>query len=90
MLDDEKHDVCERFITYGKITVEEGCALIRLGNEAIRIAYDPAVFAPIVTPVTYSAHMGVEKHLFTLDFHAMANGAFAAKFLVTPVSQKEG
>ena len=90
MLDDEKHDVCERFITYGKITVEEGCALIRLGNEAIRIAYDPDVFAPIVTPVTYSAHMGVKRHLFTLDFHSMAQGAFTGRFIITPESQKEG
>ena len=61
-----------------------------LEETRMRIAYDPAVFAPIVTPVTYSAHMGVKRHLFTLDFHAKANGAFAAKFLVTPVSQKEG
>lgn len=90
VLDEEKHDVCERFITYGKVTVEENCALIRLNEQAIRIAYDPAVFAPIVAPVTYSAHMGVEKHLFTLDFHAMAQGAFTARFVITPAVPKKG
>lgn len=90
VLDEEKHDVCERFITYGKVTVEEGCALIRLNEQTIRIAYDPAVFAPIVAPVTYSAHMGVERHLFTLDFHAMAQGAFTARFVITPAAPKKG
>lgn len=90
VLDEEKHDVCERFITYGKVTVEENCALIRLNEQAIRIAYDPAVFAPIVAPVTYSAHMGVERHLFTLDFHAMAQGAFTARFVITPAVPKKG
>ena len=90
VLDEEKHDVCERFITYGKVTIEENCALIRLNEQAIRIAYDPAVFAPIVAPVTYSAHMGVEKHLFTLDFHAMAQGAFTARFIITPAVPKKG
>lgn len=87
VLDSEKHDVCERFITYGKITVEEGRALIRLGEQAVALSYDPAVFAPIVTPVSYSAHMGVERHLFTLDFHAMVQGSFTARFTITPVSQ---
>lgn len=89
-LDDEKHDVCERFITYGKVSIEEGCALIRLKDQAIRIDYDPAVFAPIVTPVTYSAHMGVQRHLFTLDFHVMAKGAFEARFTIHPETPKKG
>jgi len=84
VLDDEPHDICERFITYGKITVEEGRALIRLGDQTIAVSYDPAVFTPIVTPVSYSAHMGVEKHLFTLDFHATAQGAFTARFTMIP------
>jgi len=86
---DGMHDVCERFITYGQVTVGDGCALIRLGNETIRIAYDPAVFVPVVTPVAYSAHMGVERHLFTLDFHAMAQGVLTAVFTITPV-RKDG
>ena len=89
-LNEEKHDVCERFITYGKVTVEDGCAVIRLNEQAIRMDYDPAVFAPIVTPVTYSAHMGVKRQLFTLDFHAMVQGAFRACFTIRPVTAKKG
>ncbi len=90
VLDGEKHDVCERFITYGQVTVENGCALIRLGEQAIRIAYDPAVFTPTITPVSYSAHMGVQRHLFTLDFHAMAQGALTARFTISPETPKKG
>ncbi len=90
VLDDEKHDLCERFITYGRVTVEEGRALIRLGEQAISIAYDPEVFAPIVNPVRYSAHMGVERSLFTLDFHAMAQGTFEASFVISPITPKKG
>lgn len=89
-LNEEKHDVCERFITYGKVTVEDGCAVIRLNEQAIRVDYDPALFAPIVTPVTYSAHMGVKRQLFTLDFHAMVQGAFRACFTIRPVTAKKG
>lgn len=90
VLDADKHDVCERFITYGKVTVEEGCALIRLNEQAIRIACDPAVWTPVVTPVSYSAHMGVKRNLFTLDFHAAAKGAFTAQFCITPAASKKG
>ena len=85
VLDDKKHDVCERLITYGTVTIEEGRALIRLGEQAVSIAYDPAVFTPIVTPVSFSAHLGVEKRLFTLDFHTMAQGALTARFVISPV-----
>ena len=85
VLDDKKHDLCERFITYGQVTVEDGCAVIRLNEQAIRIDYDSAVFAPVVNPVSYSAHMGVQRHLFTLDFHTMAHGALTARFVISPV-----
>lgn len=85
VLDDKKHDLCERFITYGQVTVEDGCAVIRLNEQVIRIDYDSAVFAPVVNPVSYSAHMGVQRHLFTLDFHTMAHGALTARFVISPV-----
>ena len=89
-LDGQKHDLCERFITYGQITLEEGCARICLGEQAICIGYDTAVFAPVVTPVSYSAHMAVERHLFTLDFHASAHDALTARFTIRPAVQKKG
>ena len=76
--------------TLAAVTVENGCALIRLGEQAIRIAYDPAVFTPTITPVSYSAHMGVQRHLFTLDFHAMAQGALTARFTISPETPKKG
>jgi len=90
VLDEEKHDVCERFITYGKVTVEENRALIRVGQETIALGYDASVFAPVVTPVSYAAHMGEERHLFTLDFHARKKGAFTARFVITPAAPKKG
>ena len=83
-LDHEKHDICERFVTFGQVTVEEGRATVQLGSEKIHICYDEAVFTPIVTPVTYAAHSGETRHLFTLDFHAMAQDRLTACFTIVP------
>lgn len=89
-LDDHRHDVLERFITFGDITLEQGRALIRLGGQTLSLEYDPSLLAPAVTPVSYAAHMGEQRHLCTLDFHASVQGAFTARFVIRPASYTKG
>ena len=78
------HEVRERFITYGTVQLESGRAVIRSGEETMTICYDPAVFTPEVTAAQYAAHFGVQKHLFTLDLVARAEGELTAAFTIEP------
>ena len=83
MLEGE-HEVCERLITYGTITLDECCAVLCLNGQSLRIAFDPKALKPSITPVSYKAHLGVERNLFALDFKTMLQGTAAIELIIKP------
>jgi len=82
--DDAEHEVTERFITYGSVQLDGDRAVLRMNGATMSIRYDPAVFAPVITPACYAAHFGIYKHLFTVDFVAKATGKLTCAFQIIP------
>ncbi len=80
-----KHEVRERFVTFGHIAVEPGCIVVKVGEEAMAITYDPAVFTPELSTASYPDHSAVVQTANALDLVAKAQGEFTAAMIISPV-----
>jgi hypothetical protein len=82
---EDEHEVRERFVTFGDITVEPGRIVAKVGKEAMAITYDPAVFTPEFSTASYPDHGGVMQTANALDLVAKAQGEFTAAIAISPV-----
>lgn len=80
-----EHEVRERFVTFGDIAVESGRIVVKVGQEAMAISYDPAVFAPELSTASYPDHGGVVQTANALDLVAKVQGEFTAAVNISPV-----
>lgn len=82
VFDGGKHKVQERFVTYGNVQVDGALVRLLCGHETMVIHFDAKRFTPVITPMEYSAHFGVHKHFFVVDFVAEMEGDTEVSFVI--------
>ena len=69
-------------MTYGNVQVDGALVRLLCGHETMAIHFDAKRFTPVITPMEYSAHFGVHKHFFVVDFVAEMDGDTEVSFVI--------
>lgn len=79
-----RHEVCERFMTFGTIAQAEGRLTITLNDQQLDLVYDASQWAVKLVPLQYESHLKGTYYVTAIDFIAQAEGVWNASFQVEP------
>ena len=79
---DGKHEITERFVTFGDIEINENTIKIKVNNETMVISFDEKYFDAEYKTESYKDIFGIKREINFLDFKTSAEKEFTANFKI--------